>query len=186
MRLAPREPPRLSCGTCVDQEADSRLWPDDRRLEDAFLKLPIYRLLTRGRLRLVLEGIEEQLRTEMSETTSAPRGLTIEHIMPQEWRRHWKLDGDASDDEEAASQRDHTVHTIGNLTLINGKLNSAVSNGPLDKKRAALAEHSVLHLNKSQNLFDAEVGKWDEVRIQERARQLAKAAAVVWPTANTI
>ena len=170
----------------VDQEADSRLWPDDRRLEDAFLKLPVYRLLTRGRLRLVLEGIEEQLRTEMSETTRAPRSLTIEHIMPQEWRRHWKLDGEApDDDDEAASQRDQIVHTIGNLTLINGKLNSAVSNGPWDKKRTALAEHSVLHLNKSQNLLDSEVGKWDELRIQERARQLAKVAAAVWPMANT-
>jgi hypothetical protein len=75
----------------AEQTADSGLWSDDRHLEEYFLTLPIYRLLTRGRLRLVLEGIEGELRTAMAEEQTAPRDLTIEHVMPQSWREHCPL-----------------------------------------------------------------------------------------------
>ena len=37
-------------GHLATQDAESRLWPDDRRFEDACLRLPLYRLLTRARL----------------------------------------------------------------------------------------------------------------------------------------
>lgn len=166
------------------QDADSRLWPDDRLLEDAFLRLPIYRLLTRARLRLVLEGIEEQLRTDRAEDLMPPKGLTIEHIMPQYWATHWPLEDGAPDKEEAVAQRNHIVQSIGNLTLINGRLNSAVSNGPWPGKRGALAEHSVLYLNKDL-LTRADDG-WDEAAIEERARQLSRVATTVWPTPGAV
>ena len=66
------------------QQADSRRWPTDEDLEDACSSLPLYRLLTRGRLRLVLEGVEEQYRkTSLAEETQAPRNLTIEHVLPR-------------------------------------------------------------------------------------------------------
>ena len=56
------------------QQADSRRWPTDEDLEDACSSLPLYRLLTRGRLRLVLEGVEEQYRkTSLAEETQAPK-----------------------------------------------------------------------------------------------------------------
>ena len=139
-----------------NQEAESRLWPDNRRLEEAFLKLPLYRLLTRARLRLVLEGIEEQLRTGKAESPTPQKDLTIEHVMPQYWATHWPLHTDALDDRysEAQTQRAHIVQTIGNLTLVTRRLNSAVSNGPWVGKREGLADHSVLYLNKDLPAVD--------------------------------
>ena len=166
------------------QDAESRLWPDDRRLEEAFLRLPLYRLLTRARLRLVLEGTEEQLRTEKAENPLPPRDLTIEHIMPQYWSTHWPLDAGTLEEEEAVAQRNHIIHSIGNLTLINGRLNSTVSNGPWEEKRGALADHSVLYLNK--DLLTRAGDGWDESSIEERAKRLAIAAAAIWPTADVI
>ena len=60
------------------QKADSMRWPTDKDLEHALTTLPLYRLLTRGRLRLVLEGIEEKYRTtSRAEQTQVPKNLTI-------------------------------------------------------------------------------------------------------------
>ena len=39
-------------GYLDEQTADARIWPNDRQLRNALLDLPLYRLLTRGRLRI--------------------------------------------------------------------------------------------------------------------------------------
>lgn len=168
-----------------EQTADSRLWPDDRRLEEDFLTLPVYPLLTRGRLRLVLEGVEGVLRTSKAEAAVAPKDLTIEHVMPQQWRDHWPLDIDSEEAAiEAAAARDRIVHSIGNLTLVNNKLNPALSNSAWPQKRAALGQHSVLYLNKT--LLERASDTWTEETIRERSQYLAAAAAAVWPAADQI
>ena len=45
--------------------------------------------------------------------------------MPQAWHRYWPLP-EGADDDEAIRNRDRVVHTIGNLTLVNGHLNPGV------------------------------------------------------------
>ena len=60
-----------------EQDSYVGLWPNDQQMKDAFLGEPLYRLLTRGRLRMVLEGIEEDLRTSKAESRDVPRDLTI-------------------------------------------------------------------------------------------------------------
>lgn len=160
------------------------LWPDDRRLEDAFVGRPLYRLLTRGRLRMVLEGIEEELRTDKVEDPNVPRNLTIEHVMPRAWRANWQLPDDEEDKELAAHRRDDVVHRIGNLTLVTKGLNSTLSNAPWREKRETLGDHHVLFLNKT--LLDDAPDVWDEAAIKERAKQLCAAAAKVWPHSDGI
>ena len=161
----------------AEQTAQATKWPDDSELRDNFVTAPLYRWLTRGRLGMVLAGIEEQLRTERVETQEAPPKLHIEHIMPQEWHANWPLPDDNSG--EAASHRKHAIHTIGNLTLVNNRLNSALSNAPWDIKRKKLADHSVLFLNKY--LVNEGPRVWDETAIEKRARWLCEKAIKVWP-----
>lgn len=168
----------------ANQDSDVGLWPGDRQMEEAFLTLPLYRLLTRGRLRIVLEGIEEELRTDKAESQSVPRGLTIEHTMPQQWRRHWPLVADVEDEIVQAEKRDHLIHTIGNLTLVNSRLNPTLSNAAWTDKRATLSEHSTLFLNK--DLLDSATEVWDESAIAERAKRLCQATTRVWPHADSI
>ena len=52
---------------------------------------------------MVLEGIEEELRTEKAEGREVSGNLHIEHVMPQTWQEKWPLSGDAANDEEAAA-----------------------------------------------------------------------------------
>ena len=167
-----------------NQEAYSRWWPEDQQLEDTFLRQPLFRLLTRARLRLVLEGIEDELRTVKSESQASPRDMTIEHILPQQWRQHWTLPADLEDKIDAAGNRDRLLHSIGNLTLVNDHLNPSLSNAAWEHKRKEFARHSVLFLNKT--LVDEAPNEWDESAIAERAKRLFTVAARVWPHADEI
>ncbi|MDE2825865.1 MAG: DUF262 domain-containing HNH endonuclease family protein [Bacteroidota bacterium] len=163
------------------RKAESRRWPTDADLEHAFLTLPLYRLLTRSRLRLVLEAIEERLRMEdrLSEGTQAPRNLTIEHILPQSWGEHWPLPGDISEIKEH-QERNRLLHTIGNLTLVTNKLNPKLSNAPWKKKQETLDKHSDLRLNR-QLLGTYRAEAWTERTIEMRSLEMAKLVARVWP-----
>ena len=168
----------------TSQRARANDWPDDQMLENAFLTAPLYWSLTRGRLRLVLEGIEAELRTGMAETADVPRNLTIEHVMPQSWRQFWPLLADVEEPGLAGVDRDRIIQSIGNLTLVNERLNPALSNGPWERKREGLGRHSVLFLNK--DLLDKAPAAWDEAAIADRARRLCRAAIKVWPHADGI
>jgi len=119
-----------------EQTADARLWPSDEQLREAFLTVPVYSLLARGRLRMVLEALEDSYRSPKSESQFVERGtLTIEHILPQSWQANWPLDV-AEDDtpETAALRRERLLHSIGNLTLVTGSLNTPMSNKGLPRE----------------------------------------------------
>ena len=123
----------------------------------------------------------------MAESPDVPRGLTIEHIMPQKWQENWPLPTDVTDVDRAVKERDHRnriIHSIGNLTLVTGSLNTSLSNAPWADKRETLHQHTVLYLNKE--LLDEAPDVWNEAKITKRAKQLSKTAARVWPSPEHI
>ena len=158
------------------QEASSREWPSDIAVTNHLENSPLYRLLTRGRLRLVLEGVESQLRSTKSEQTDVPTNLTIEHLMPVSWKGHWP-NPIGTDAQIAEYERNQLVHTIGNLTLLNSKLNSSVSNNPWPEKKAEFLKYAVLNLN--GELMNIE--RWDDEVIRERSKKLAGLVTKCWP-----
>lgn len=171
-----------------NQTSDSRLWPTNERFINAFLSLPLYRLLTRARLRLVLEALEEALRTDKAEEPYVSRGrLTIEHIMPQNWRDNWPLEivPDPEEYHRMIGERERIKHTIGNLTLVTNKLNPALSNASWDVKQKGFMDHSILYLNKI--LIKKWGGKpFEENEIRERGTELAELACKIWPEPSRI
>ena len=160
------------------QTAHVREWPRDEELAYALETSALYRLLGRGRLRLVLEGIESRLRsTGKAEQMAVPKRLTIEHLMPVGWnQRNWPLPADI-DTDVAALQRNSIIHSIGNLTLTTQKLNSSMSNSPWANKRNELQEHSVLLLNNELIVQTS----WDEATIRSRSRRMADLVIERWP-----
>ena len=161
-----------------EQTAYAREWPTDEAVADALGSSPLYRLLTRGRLRLVLEGIERQLRSSgKAEQPTVPTNLTIEHLIPVGWRREeWPLPMGV-DADAATYERNTLIHSIGNLTLATQKLNSSMSNAPWNSKRDELQEHSVLLLN--NELLTRST--WDESTIRSRSRRVAELVSARWP-----
>jgi hypothetical protein len=122
----------------------------------------------------------------MTEDAHCPRGsLTIEHIMPQSWRRYWNKEVTS---EEQATQRDHLIDQLGNLTLLTNRLNPVASNYPwqpttldgklIEGKRKVVEQHSVLFLNK--RVLDNYRDEWNNRTIQERTHSLAEQVTRIW------
>jgi hypothetical protein len=160
----------------LSSAADSNRWPPDAEFKQAWLDYPLYRNLAQRRVRLLLEALERKLRTGKSEKMQLEEKLTIEHLLPQDWRKHWPLP-DEAESELAEQERDRSLHTVGNLTLLNGKLNPTVSNGPWDKKRPEILKHSLLRMNHELGEYPA----WDEACIRLRGEKLFELATSIWP-----
>lgn len=180
------------------QTADSRYWPSDEEVAQSLPSLKIYGQIKQSRLRAVLGEIEHHRRskTPMHESVPVPSGLSIEHVMPQEWRSHW--DADPKLDQDAAQKRDHLVNRLGNLTLTTQSLNSSLSNRPWTDaaaagmsqggqagkgKRALLQSFSLLVLNKG--IVDDHETAWTEDDIVRRSRSLAEDIIAIWPGPDT-
>ena len=157
-------------------DAESNRWPSDTEFRSAWRDTPIYGVLVRERVRMVLEALEMQLRTAKSEKVTLQEKLTIEHVLPQSWVQHWPLP-EGQDSDEAAEHRNRVLHTMGNLTLVTKKLNPAISNGPWKKKRPEIRRHSVLRLN--LDLVDCD--EWNEETIRSRSGELFDIARKLWP-----
>lgn len=163
------------------QQADARSWPTDGEVRRALRDLPIYRLITRARLRLVLEAIEESLRGPRTEDHVIPRKLTVEHVLPQSWKEHWSPPA-GDDPVEALEERARRLHSIGNLTLVTKSLNPALSNAPWSDKRAALHEHSNLLM--TRRLLDDAGDTWTDEQIDARSAHLADLVCQIWPRSD--
>lgn len=173
------------------QTAESRYWPSDEAVRQRLVGEPLYRALLRARLRMVLEGLEDDMRTSMSEAP-CPQNLTVEHIMPQAWRDHWNA---ANLDPTAALLRDQLIHTLGNLTLVNPKLNSHLSNHPWTKEEAAqrnlkdggkydkLLANTTIKLN--AELLQHHLTEWTEDDIRHRTASMTERILRIWPRPQT-
>ncbi|WP_281280700.1 DUF4268 domain-containing protein [Arenimonas terrae] len=165
------------------QTAETNYWPDDEEVRNELTSLPAYRRLGRGRLRMVLESIEDDWRGWRRGQTSAAgvrirRGTyAIEHVLPQSWHRHWPLSSGGVELE-----RDARIHRLGNLTLLSKKLNSTLSNGPwhgANGKAAQLQLNDVLLLN-SHLLKEFGATTWDESSIDQRTEKAISTILSIW------
>lgn len=168
----------------ASQRTEVGYWPDDEEVRNELAVLPVYRKLSRARLRMVLESIEDHWRGWLPGQTSAAgmrirrNTYAIEHLMPQSWQKNWPLTPGIPE-----AERDARIHRLGNLTLLTKKLNSTVSNGPWlgeAGKAAHLQEKDVLLLN-SRLLKDYATRQWDEAGIDQRNGQAIDAILKIWP-----
>jgi hypothetical protein len=173
----------------MTREGESGAWPTDQEVLDALVSAPIYRTITRARLRMVLEAMEDDLRGPKTEDGHCPRSsLTIEHVMPQAWRDHWTLPG-LEDPKLEAVSRDAAVQSLGNLTLVTDSLNPSLSNRPWTDAEARqrglgstgkcseLARYSTMLLNR--DIVSKE--GWTEETISLRTHDLVERIAKIWP-----
>lgn len=155
------------------QRSDSGMWPTDDELKRSFATLPLYRLLKRERLQQLLEAMEVYATSGMTEEVRRGK-LSVEHLLPQKWEENWPLPAAPEDAAAVTEQRAQLLHTIGNLTLVTGSLNSSMSNESWSTKRRRILETSALTLNRRL----PEV--WDEQAIEARGAVLAGLASELW------
>lgn len=155
-------------------------WPSDFDVRTSLVGARAFQKYRRDRLRMVLEAVEDNRRGypdgKQLSMGPIPRGKgTVEHLMPQKWRKHWPAD--LSEEEETA--RDSILDQIGNLTLLTQKLNSKVSNSAWTTKRVDLISHDDVLLTRDATTLEPPV--WDEEVIEERTSELVEEILAIWP-----
>jgi len=178
-----REEPRETAGDLirdflVSQRPITSYWPGDDQVREALTETPIYRRVPKQRLRMVLEAVEDRRRhiggnsPFQAEQPMSRANTTLEHVMPQSWEENWPL-GDRD-----RNARDLALQTIGNLTLLTSRMNSAVSNKGWAEKRDAVKEHSTLLLS-DRDITN--VTQWDEDAIASRGKTITDEIVAIWP-----
>jgi uncharacterized protein with ParB-like and HNH nuclease domain len=166
-----------------DQTADTSRWPADDEFRNAWMGIRFYKSLKRSKARMILEALELASYTGKTEKIQVERKLTIEHLMPISWEKHWPIiidNTEVEDVDNAGDKRNAFIHRIGNLTLLTRELNPSVSNGPWLKKRDEILKHSALNLNRPFQ----DVKTWNEDYIEKRSAALFDLAKKIWPRAE--
>ena len=153
----------------------STYWPGDEELRATLKTEAVYSRFPRGRLRMFLEAIEDNYRSETHQPQVERKDYPIEHLLPRSWKETWPVAT-----PEAVEERQARVHRLGNLTLLTQSLNSKVSNGPWPTKRASLLQHNTITLT-GRVLSETEKLEWDEKLIDERTEKLIDAIVKIWP-----
>jgi Protein of unknown function DUF262/Protein of unknown function (DUF1524) len=166
----------------IDHSGENMYWPDNDELHAQLRSFEAYRRLSRARLRMTLEAIEDyergwhESKIGLGGERVARGQYVIEHLMPRKWQQNWPLA-----DNVTSGQRDAIVNTLGNLTLLTISLNSKISNGAWlgpNGKRDALQDHDVLMLNR--RLIDQATSQWSDELIRKRTERLIDVITKVW------
>lgn len=169
----------------LEHKADFAKFPTDEEFRQSWHRIAIYKKIAQKKTRMILEALDEAMQTEKTEKVKkvgsivlmpVKATLTIEHIMPQQWQHHWQPKDRKMTNDEIAN-RNHIIHTIGNLTLLTNKLNPAISNGSWETKKQEILKHSAINLNRQ---FLA-IENWGEDMINGRTKSLFEIAVQVWP-----
>lgn len=154
---------------------NGKLWPTDSATRQSVLQKH-HALYVQH---LVLVALERELTPPMAARQGVPDGLQVEHLMPKGWGpREWPLPS-GIDPEQAKEQRSQALATLGNLTLLNAKLNSSVSNRAWTVKRDKIQQSDNLFLNK--RLLENSGDQWTEEDIEQRGHWMGDTIVKIWP-----
>lgn len=177
-----------------DLTGDSTEWPTDDAFANAWQNQQAYYALQNPKLVHIFSRLNDTFFDSRSEDISIASPLTIEHILPQDWIENWPLpDGskgltaedlwelrnEHNEDDprmQETERRNAILQTLGNLTILTQALNSSVSNGPWEHKKAQL-NASLLPIN--HQLYAEQT--WDEGTILKRSKDLFDRALTIWP-----
>ena len=188
----------------LKQQGEATRWPKDAEFENACKTRSLYpETLDAQKMRAVLKELENSIRRDVLGEDANPVKLTdvpdIDHILPRSWFEHWPLPNgkiakrdeyesayvkqlhgqELTDHENAIISRQSAVQTLGNLTLLNLKVNREAQHKNFRTKQDLLLKNTNLRLN--IDLLDQKIKSWDETSIKERGEMLSKRALCVWP-----
>ena len=171
----PEGPDKVIRKHLTSYSENANLWPNDAVTIQAVLQ----RNLALYACRLVLAGLERNLIPPMAGNPTLPAGLHVEHLMPRGWGpAEWPLPSEI-DPEQAEEERSQALATLGNLTLLNARLNSSASNRAWQVKREKIQESDNLFLNR--RLLQESGDQWTEEDIEQRGRWIGDMVVKIWP-----
>ena len=179
------------CAVLIEQLEKSpwtSRWPRDDEVVLHLREADMYNGISSIRKQLLLRGIAQQMHEERQNDLTMPfnpkETLTVEHVAPQNWKRHWRDDLNFGDSDEDRQRLNQMVHRIGNLTLVTRELNSKIGDRPW-RYKAGLLQADNLEMNR-RLLDDMEGETWNEGEIDRRGQAIANYVNEIWPHAATL
>lgn len=179
------------CASLVEQLVKStgaHRWPDDNEIVLHLREANMYHGISSARKQLLLRGIAQEMHDERRDDLTMPFNpkatLTVEHVAPQDWERHWKTDLNFEDSDEDRPRLNRLVNCIGNLTLVTHALNPKLGNRAWSYK-AELLQADNLEMNR-RLLKDMEGETWNEREINRRSQIIADYVNKLWPHAAAL
>lgn len=182
-------------------KGEASRWPRDEELKNTCITTSIFPgTLETHKMRAILAelelGLRHAARTEDSFNSNLGN-LDIDHVLPKSWYKYWPLnDGTVvnsneiygirlkhvmgvklDEKENATLDRENSIPTLGNLTLLNLSVNREAQHKSFQIKKDLLLANTHLRLN----IPLLGIEKWDEKAIRKRGELLADIALKVWP-----
>ena len=184
-------PDKIIAEHLASQTSDRERWPTDADVTKSLVNGKLLGPASAARTRMILEAVELNFQRSQWRTLGAlelaKRPLSVEHIMPRHWQSaDWARPkaAPARSGETAEQVRTRMIHSIGNLTLVNRRYNSRLSDGTWTRKRGLYREDPE-DLALTADLINpggkAPPRVWDEEQIEMRSKRLAKRVVRVWP-----
>lgn len=139
----------------ADTLLTSQVMPTDKNVKDEFINSNLY---SRDSVSFVLKKIEN------NDNHIIYENLNIEHIMPQTATDFWKTK------IKDSSVYEEVVNRIGNLTLVDYRDNSSMSNKNFENKRKSLIKSKHIKLN--EDIITK--NDWNEDEINNRSAELSE------------
>ena len=135
--------------------------PDNQAFKEAFERTFISKIPV---ARYVLRELEHYKRTTQELQVAPPSKVHVEHIYPQtpQPQHRW-------------SNHAQALNRLGNLTLLDRRLNTSIKNAPFVTKK--------IHYQQSQILLTQDLisyDQWDFMVVEERQRRMSENVAEVW------
>lgn len=140
--------------------------PDENRFRTSFLTIS-FSQSEHSIARYLLRSIEAKMATTNEVVVAGATKVHVEHIYPQT-----PLEG--------KKWSDHKLHIgqIGNLTLLDKRLNESIKNADFSVKKHQAYASSRLEITRALAMLDDE---WTPTSINERANMLCGIAETLWP-----
>lgn len=149
-------------------EDETNRFPDDEEFGNAYFSSHLINKYAEGILFCTTLYLNNHVYTDNTQLNNS--NLSVEHMMPKKWRNNW---GKALTDERT---RDQILLTLGNLTLVKGRLNSSMRDAAWDKKLPALRQFSTFRITTNFIVGDL----WDEDMIESRGNSLKEYGVKIW------
>lgn len=160
---------------------------NDTAIKNALCNIPNNKIAT-----LLLFWIELYRRSKDSkyDVKDLKYSCSLEHVMPQSWEQNWGINavpvvtisGNLVQDEETAKElRRAAIYEIGNMTILNRKLNSSLSNKEMESKIEVMKKYADFGIAKEVITTFSNKKEWNERIIRERTEDLYKLFVELWP-----
>ena len=152
--------------------------PSNREVKEGFAVSKLVNNQSKG----IIYLLESKVRNHGRQST-ALRGFDyyqLEHLLPKKWLSNWNV----GLSEAKKEKRDRQLLTLGNLSLLSGRLNAAIKNSSWEIKKSGTKsgrglEEYAAGLETISSFLKRK--KWDERAIEERSEFLFDKAMEAWP-----